>query len=173
MTDNPPKFYVIRDCKVWGKFWHCNCCVVCNIVLYWSAKYREPIVSRQSKPIRGVLIWCTTSLLTHEVTIPSLKRQDHNFGVMMMAFIALYVHHPLQYSVDIYDNWLCLQTHLSSKITLLMTQMWSIACRRCSNYIFILNLTPDFNRLGQNNWKTRRETFMFWNLVRIILDISR
>ena len=146
---------------------------MCNIVLYWSTKYREPIVSRQFKPIRGVSIWCTTSLLTHEVTIPSLKRQNHNFGAMMMAFIVLYVHHPLLCSVDIYDNWLCLQTHLIRKIPLLMTQMWSIACRRCSNYIFILDLTPHFNGLGQNNWKARRETFMFWNLVRIILYILR
>ena len=28
---------------------------------------------------------------------------------------------------------------------------WSIACRRCSNYIFILNLTPGFNGLGKDN----------------------
>ena len=35
----------------------------------------------------------------------------------------------------------------------------SIACRRCSNYIFILDLTPSFNGLGKDNRKTRRETF--------------
>ena len=32
---------------------------------------------------------------------------------------------------------------------------WSIACRRCSNYIFILDLTPGFNGLGKGNCKTR------------------
>ena len=32
---------------------------------------------------------------------------------------------------------------------------WSIACGRCSNYIFILDLTPDGNGLGKNNCKTR------------------
>ena len=37
---------------------------------------------------------------------------------------------------------------------------WSMACRRCSNYIFILNLTPGFIGLGKDNRKTRRETFM-------------
>ena len=47
----------------------------------------------------------------------------------------------------------------------------SIACRRCSNYIFILDLTHGFNRLGKDNCKTRRETFEFWDLVRLILEI--
>ena len=52
---------------------------------------------------------------------------------------------------------------------------WSIACRRCSNYIFILDLTPGFNGLGKDNYKTRRETFRFssWDLVRLILEIWR
>ena len=33
--------------------------------------------------------------------------------------------------------------------------------RRCSNYIFILDLTPGFNILGEDNCKKRRETFQF------------
>ena len=49
----------------------------------------------------------------------------------------------------------------------------SIACRRCSNYIFILDLTPGFNGMGKNSCKTRRETSRFWDLVRFILDIWR
>ena len=48
---------------------------------------------------------------------------------------------------------------------------WSIACRRCSNYIFILDLTPGFNGSGKDNCKTRRESFKFWDLVRIVLEI--
>ena len=40
---------------------------------------------------------------------------------------------------------------------------WSIAYRRCSNYIFILDLTPGFFGLGKDNCKTRRETFNFEN----------
>ena len=36
---------------------------------------------------------------------------------------------------------------------------WSIACRCCSNYIFILDLTPGVNGLGKDNGKTRREAF--------------
>ena len=37
---------------------------------------------------------------------------------------------------------------------------WSIACRRCSSYIFILDLICG---LGKDNGKTTRETFKFWD----------
>ena len=47
------------------------------------------------------------------------------------------------------------------------------ACRRCSNYIFIIHLTPGFNGCGKDNCKMRWETFKFGNLVRLILDILR
>ena len=50
---------------------------------------------------------------------------------------------------------------------------WSIACRRCSNYIFILNLTPGFNGLGKYNYKMRREAFKFWDCVQLILETVR
>ena len=44
---------------------------------------------------------------------------------------------------------------------------WSIACWRCSNNIFILDLAPGFRGLGKDNCKTRRETFKFSDLVRL------
>ena len=50
---------------------------------------------------------------------------------------------------------------------------WSIACRRCSNYIFILNLTPGFNGLGKDNYKMRQAAFKFWDWVRLILETLR
>ena len=50
---------------------------------------------------------------------------------------------------------------------------WSIACRRCSNYIFILDLTPGFIGLGKDNCSTRRETVKFGDSVRLILEILR
>ena len=50
---------------------------------------------------------------------------------------------------------------------------WSIACRRCSNYTFILHLTTGFNILHKGSCKTRRETFKFSYLVRLISDIWR
>ena len=40
-----------------------------------------------------------------------------------------------------------------------------------SNYIFILNLTPGFNGLGKDNYKMRRETFDFWDLVCLISEV--
>ena len=41
-----------------------------------------------------------------------------------------------------------------------------VVCRRCSNYIFILDLTPGFDGLGKDNCKTRREQIKFCGLVR-------
>ena len=45
--------------------------------------------------------------------------------------------------------------------------------RRCSNYIFILDLTPGFNELGKDNYNRRRETFKCWDLVRLILEVRQ
>ena len=36
---------------------------------------------------------------------------------------------------------------------------------------FILDLTLGFNGLGKDNYKTRRETVMFGDLVRLILEV--
>ena len=47
----------------------------------------------------------------------------------------------------------------------------AIACRRCFNYIFILNLTPGFNGLGKDNFKMSQESFKFCFLVQLILEI--
>ena len=43
----------------------------------------------------------------------------------------------------------------------------------CSNYIFICDLTPDFNELDEGNCKPRRESFKFWDLVWLILEVWR
>ena len=54
---------------------------------------------------------------------------------------------------------------------MLIAQMyWSMAFRCCSNYIFILDITPGFNRLHKDNCMTKRKTFEFWDLVRLILE---
>ena len=50
---------------------------------------------------------------------------------------------------------------------------WSFACLHCFIYIFILDLTPHFSGLDKDNDKTRRETFKFWDLMRLILEIWR
>ena len=48
---------------------------------------------------------------------------------------------------------------------------WSIACQCCSN--FILDLTLGFNGLGKDNFKTGRQIFKTWDLVRLISGIWR
>ena len=42
---------------------------------------------------------------------------------------------------------------------------------RCSNYIFILDLTPGLNGLRKGNCKMRWESFKFCDLVWLILEI--
>ena len=42
-----------------------------------------------------------------------------------------------------------------------------------ANYIFILYLTHGFSGLGNSNCKTGRETFKFWHLVPLILEVRR
>ena len=48
---------------------------------------------------------------------------------------------------------------------------WTIAYQHCSNYIFILDLTPGFNGLDKGNCKTRRKTCKLWGVVPFILEI--
>ena len=45
------------------------------------------------------------------------------------------------------------------------------AYRRCSNYIFIFDITPGFSALDKVNCKTRPELFKFWDLMRLILEM--
>ena len=47
----------------------------------------------------------------------------------------------------------------------------SMACQHCSKYIFILDLTPGFNRLGKDNCKMRREASQCWELVQLVLEV--
>ena len=49
----------------------------------------------------------------------------------------------------------------------------SIGSRRCSNYIFILDLTLSSNRLGKDSYKMGRETFKFWDLVCLMPEVLR
>ena len=37
--------------------------------------------------------------------------------------------------------------------------------------VIILDLTPDFNGLGEDNCRVKRETFQFWDLVNLILEV--
>ena len=48
-----------------------------------------------------------------------------------------------------------------------LEQCW----QRCSNYIFILDLTPGFIELGKDICNPRQETFKLGDLVPLILEI--
>ena len=63
--------------------------------------------------------------------------------------------------------------HLRQQICWSLRCSWSIACRRCSNYISILNLIPGFNGYGKHNCKARWETVKVLGLVRLVLEIWR
>ena len=63
------------------------------------------------------------------------------------------------------------KTHLSRRLNCWSLRCnWSIACRCCFNYIFILGLTPGFDILRKGNCKPTRETFKFWDSVLLILE---
>ena len=79
----------------------------------------------------------------------------------------------------VYDPWevpsnLWYKPHLSRQYKYwLLRCTWSIACRRCSNCIFILDLKLGFNGLDKDNCRSRRETFKFGDLVRLISGVWR
>ena len=50
---------------------------------------------------------------------------------------------------------------------------WSITCQHCSNYIFIPDLNTWLQEIAHDNYKMRWETFKFWDLVWLILDICQ
>ena len=83
-------------------------------------------------------------------------------------------HDGFSMSLSYVPSSLLYKTHLSRQYNWWSLRWsWSIACRRCSNYIFILNLTAGFNGLIKDNCKMRWETFMFVDWVRLILEIWR
>ena len=87
-----------------------------------------------------------------------IRHRAHNDVTVMQAGCMARVPSSLYY-----------KTHLSWQSNCWSLRCsWRIACRRCSNYIFILDLTHGFNRLGKDNCKTGRESLKFWNLVRLI-----
>ena len=48
-----------------------------------------------------------------------------------------------------------------------------MAWRRCSNCIFIMNVTSGFNGRTKGNCKTRQERFRIWDWVQLILELVR
>ena len=99
----------------------------------------------------------------------SCERKEHTFeGSIFLCFA------PENNDLKWLPSNLYYKTHLSRQWTCWSFRCsWSIVCRRCSNYIFIIDLTPDFNGLGKDNCKTRRESFNFCDSLGLILIILR
>ena len=112
--------------------------------------------------------WCTCILFMH--ASHSASKQD-NRGTIRPLLDAFHTGMP---QGRIYRQVSNIRRTLVSKLNCWPLRCsWSIACRRCSNYIFIFQLTLGFNILRKDYCKPRGETFKFFNLVRLILEILR
>ena len=80
---------------------------------------------------------------------------------------------PLQQAVSKYYRQVSNISHtlVGNKTCWSLRCSWCIACQRCSNYIFILALTPSFIGLGKDNCKKKQEAFKFGDFVCLILEI--
>ena len=105
--------------------------------------------------------------LLHEASKASGNRHRHQYHISVFwlcSYSCIYVIPSNHWYMPHLSRWWnCFSLRCS----------WSIACRCCSYYIFILDLTPGFKGLDRNDCKTRPETFKFWDLVWLILEIRR
>ena len=113
--------------------------------------------------------------ITGPLWIPSQRASNaeiHKGPVMRKAFPCHdVISHDHFYSKDFRTSlwyWKWVPSNLGYKAHLIgqwnrwsLRCSWSIACRRCSNNIFILDLIPGFNGSDKDNCKTRRETVIF------------
>ena len=98
--------------------------------------------------------------------------KSHTWKVLCWTELTLVCH--WRFFDSTYRHVSNIRTNLSRQLNCWSIRCsWSIACRRCSNYICMLYLTPGFNRLGKDRCKTRREPFKFWDLVRLLLESLR
>ena len=79
-------------------------------------------------------------------------RHSSPYIILYVFSVSSYLPSSLQYK-----SHLCMQLNCWS-----LRCSWSIACRHCSNYIFILHLTPGLNLLRKDNCKPSREAFELW-----------
>ena len=107
--------------------------------------------------------WTNWSFLVWSPEIVRIVDGSYWNKICMQPFVCSYYQHMscpstdhllLNYPQTSYVN------HLSRQLKFWCS--WSIACRRCSNYIFIRDWTPGFSGLDKDSRKTRRETFKFW-----------
>ena len=124
------------------------------------------------------IIWLTLfwfRLMTGSLVIDSGHRNKPELNKCSLSTNAGLLLNQNHFNQSDAETWIiCENCHISNiSCTLVGRCSWSIACRRCSNYIFILDLTPGFNGLGKDNCKMRQQTFKFWDLVQFILEVWR
>ena len=68
-------------------------------------------------------------------------------------------------------NALCTIGNKILSVSIIRKIAYTLQSQRCSNNIFILDLTPGFIGLGKDICKTRQETFKFGDLMCLILEI--
>ena len=82
--------------------------------------------------------------------------------------VSLYAEHKHHTTKMEYRGSLWYKTHFSRQFNCWSLKCsWSLTCRRCSNYIFILHLTLGLNTLRKDNCKPRWKTFKFgiWRVL--------
>ena len=89
------------------------------------------------------------------------------------GYIAKYKCNPVAVRCHVITTVKPLISHLSRELKCWSLRCsWNIACRRSSKYIFILDLTPDFNGLGKVNCKSRPDTVSLGICAPIIRSLT-
>ena len=164
------------------KYWRlakisCNVQQICQKFLM-NSKYIFHIYMRHSRAIRPMIHvdgveWFS---LHHGISISCSHHKCqllNPIGMMDRIFkkggksLAM----ELQITFITSVKWIYIEKDQLNCWPLRCSRSQSIACRRCSKYIFILDLTPGSNELGKGKCKTRRGWFKFWDLVHLILVI--
>ena len=135
----------------------------------------------QSAYNKNTIIWSQTSysMPSDSFTVVVLRSFDVSVAACPRTeFITKYYHNTSGRRISIPTKLLAINiyrqdfnqsgTLVGNKIFYFFIFFW-----RCSNYIFILDIRPGFNGLGKDNGKTTRETFNFWDLVRLIFEVWR
>ena len=153
-------------------------------VAVWSLSCRESLSVLIS--YRETLMSLSESYIWIRVCLVSLYR-GNSLGLIetsvcifswcvgnVFIWICSYIDSWLYFVTILYTVKSQYKTHFTRQLKCWSLRCsWSIACRRCSNYVFILHLTLGFNILRKVNCKRRRETFKFWDLVPLVLEILR
>ena len=137
-----------------------------DIVSLWS--FSKYVWQKVAKIPNQALKNCTGSIMSPLFTANILiyhKDQVVSYNCLFINvckyFINIYHHSNSHLEVKNGQTCNIRRASIGNKMCWSVRCIWSTICWRCSNYIFILDFTPGFNRLRKENWKTRREILKF------------